>query len=327
VICYLCSFPRSGNSLVQTILVENFKRLVSRIQGHVDGPPGARDPEWEAHDAPEPVPGWPEDVLWNERTAVYRKREGAVWRRILKPGPEDTLTPELRQALAAEREIFFLKTHGDPFESYFEGERVVQIARHPGPTLWSLFRYMSDLAEKAHDTELFIRPPLTLETIIEGHPDTGAWSAYMERWMAAAETLGPRYLRLKYGEVSADPGSGVDALSNFLSLEPEVSAEVSFERYRLRWPNLDLRGSNDGYERYFSRRQLELLWERHGAVAERLGCAPPDYSVHIPDEQVRRLNSLIEAAWRRGQEVELERWRATKRLRNALDEQAQRDDA
>jgi hypothetical protein len=318
LICYLCSYPRSGNSLLQSILIENFRRLVSRIQGHFDTAPGLRDPEWEVQDAPEPLAGWPDGLVWNDQMVVYRRREGATWRRMLKPGPEHALAPELREALAAESDLFIFKTHGGPFERYFEGERVVQIVRHPGPTLWSEFRYLNDGVPITPD-QLFVRPPPTLETVIEGDPESGSWATYMQRWLAAADELGERYLQLKYHEVAPDPSIGVNAISRFLGIQDETGGVVSFENYRRRWPGWDLRGVNDGYERFFSARQLDLLWERHGAVAESLGFAPPDPSHCLPDEQIRRLGDLIKAAWARGYEVELEHWRARKRLRNALE--------
>ena len=324
MICYLATYPRSGNSLVQAIVIKNFTHLVSRFQGQDGIMPGSRDPEWEVRSTPEPGAGWPEDVVWNEDLAIYRRGHGE-WRRIIRPGPEGRFTEALRAALAEERNIFFVKTHGDPFDRYFEGERVIQIVRHPGPTLWSLFRYMNDTRTLEYAPGLFTSPPPTLEVLIEGHPEVGNWTAYLERWDTAAEALGRRYLRLIYGEAAGHPRPAVEALSAFLGLAIASDEDIGFEDYRLRWPSWDLRGYNHGYERYYTRRQLELMWDRHGPMALTLGCAPPDLELAGPDDQVRRLTELIAAAWRRGYAVELELWRTTKRLRNFKDQAGLRD--
>ena len=97
----------------------------------------------------------------------------------------------------------------------------------------------------------------------------------------------------------ADQLSILKRLTQWLNLPLVTDKPINFETLRARYPGKDLRGVSEGYERYYSARQLDLLWDRHGAVATEYGYAPPDRTIACPDEQVRRLDILISAAWER----------------------------
>ena len=184
MIVYLATYPRSGNSLLQRMIRRNFRHLTSRISGIKPPEAGRRlmgpqDMEIELVPAAELVADWPEAVLWHENLAAYRF-PGEPWRRMLLPGPSELLTEELREALAGEKNVFFLKTHNLPFDRYFEGEFVVQLVRHPGAALWSYFRHQHDSAVPKRKGRLFASPPPTLENLIEGKVRFGSWSKYQD---------------------------------------------------------------------------------------------------------------------------------------------------
>jgi hypothetical protein len=301
MIAYLASYPRSGNSLLQGVLRDNFDRLSGAVQAvAVDGPSyveevAKRVPEWEFSLASTPHRDWPDNVIWNERTAVYKprfRRPGdRNLRRFVLAGP---MPIELRETLAAESDLFLIKTHHLPYDRYFDGESVVQIVRHPGAALWSYFRYTVDLALKRGTGVLKKMPPPTLESVISGEVLFGSWSDYHLLWQATGEKLGTRFMQLRYEDTLSEVSDILQALSEFLKVCVEV--DVGLRDYVAQRVDLmeDLRGTTEGYERYYSERQLEMVWERHKQVAESFGYGPPELAHVCPDEQVRRLSSLVE---------------------------------
>ena len=195
MIVYMATYPRSGNSLLQHMIRRNFRHLTSQIKTGIKSPEAGlrlmrrQDAEIELVPAAAPVSDWPEAVLWHENLAAYRF-PGGPWRRMLLPGPSELLTEELREALAGEKNVFFLKTHNLPFDRYFEGEFVVQLVRHPGAALWSYFRHQHDFAVPKRKGRLFASPPPTLENVIGGRMRFGSWSNYQELWREAGKRLG-----------------------------------------------------------------------------------------------------------------------------------------
>jgi hypothetical protein len=309
VIVYLATYPRSGNDLLQAIIRRNLRRLTSNVAGEspsAEAFQAAIDtPGWEVEAAPTATPGSPAGLLWNDRTALYRFGEEPR-RRMLLPGPIARLDQATREALAGEEELFFLKLHHPPFKAYLPGEKVIQVVRHPGAALWSLFRFLIDTRLPTAAHTLFKRPALTVESVIEGDPLFGDWSDYHRAWLGAARRLGSRHLLLRFEDAVADAGSAARQIAAFLDL-PVVSEErVDFESYRARRDGMDLRGTSRGYEPFFTIRQLVELWERHGPVAEAFGYQPPDYGAACDNAQIRRLQAIIAAAWPRGRQVESE---------------------
>ena len=297
---YLATYPRSGNSLLQRILSQNFGQLSSQVKaGAVPGRPPLELAGWQIEPAPEPIPGWTEDVTWNAWTSVVRRSgPGQSWRRHLQPAPMEAFTEDFRRSLARESTAFFVKTHHRPFDRYFDGEHVLQIVRHPGPVIWSCFRYLSQHALRSRSNRRFNLPPPTLERIIAGEVQFGSWSDYHRDWDHAAERLGEAYWRRSYPQMVEEQTGFRAELAARLGLEEVSDSPVSFESYQRKRSELDLRGTDDGYERFFSRNQLELMWRAHGEMADRFGFSPPVIEVAGANEQLARLSELVELAWR-----------------------------
>ena len=215
---------------------------------------------------------WPEHALWNEWTCIYRLDEaGSPWRRRLTSAPPEAFTETLRRSLAAETELFFIKTHERPFAHYLEGERVVQIARHPGQVLASYARYLHQLAARKQPA---LSEAPTLQQVIEGEVQFGDWSDYHRTWLAAASALGQRHIMLDYATVAKDQDACRAALADFLDIRPINGEPISFEDYRRKHLDLQPRGLSSDYESLFQSEGLEMLWRRHGEVASELGFDP-----------------------------------------------------
>jgi hypothetical protein len=275
MIVYLATFPRSGNSLLQSLFVRNFRLPASQItSGAGEAPPIGRK--------------WDHQVVEGRRMTYNRL--GKRWP-FIASGPLDYFTDAVRQELAALPEAIVLKTHFGPFDTYLPGEKVLQITRHPGPVTWSYFRYQADHAlrrKKLRD--------VTVESTIEGDDVFGDWTSYIRRWRTASERMASdAYLNLRYERVAADAPSAVAQMSEFVGLPARIDGYPSFDDYSAAHPGADLRGTDEGYERFMTRSQLERLWTRHGAEASALGYTEPNYSLACGDEQIRRLAAQLDA--------------------------------
>jgi hypothetical protein len=182
---------------------------------------------------------------------------------------------------------------------------VIQIVRHPGAVLWSYFRYLVDVLP-ASDYHRFFSGAPTLDAVIKGEAGYAHWSVYHNSWNAIAASLPGRYVLLKYEEVVADQAGARARLADFLSVSESSDAPAEFDKYRRRKLGWDVRGTSLKYEQFFSRRQLELLWDSHGETAARFGYTPPDLALASPDEQVRRLSEMLEGAWTHARMLELQ---------------------
>jgi hypothetical protein len=305
MIVYIATYPRSGNSLVQQIIRAKFRYLTTQIKAGIKSPAAAfammqKNSQVELVHAPKG--DWAEPITWNEYLTAYRL-PGDPWRRAILPGPIEHFTEEFREPLARESNIFFVKTHDLPFDRFFDGEYVIQSVRHVGAVVWSFFRMQNDISMSRRIGHLFDTPPSTLENVILGRVNFGSWSEYQGAWRLAAERLGSRYLCFRYEELVADQSAVMERIAAFLGIPIHSRKPVNFEAFRARFPGNDLRGASEGYERFYSRRQLELLWEKHGAEAEKYGLAPPDLTLACPDEQIRRLEQLLALAWDRHEQL------------------------
>jgi len=300
MIVHLATYPRSGNSLLKQLVVWNFHYLTISPKARPDLASVIEAilavlPTCTMAPAAAPPGGCEAGLIWNERTAIYQW-PGEPRRRYVLLDPDEARSPDIRRALAAEDEFFFVKTHGLPFDDYFPGEYVLQHVRHPGAALWSFFRFLVDFTfSKGPSGKLLKGPAPTLENVI-----TGAftdWSDYHARWRATGTRLGKQYLCMRFEATQENPRASIEAIGDFLSLPIRSGELPNFEKYRTRFEANDLRGTSAGYEAFFSRRQLELLWDSHSAMAEQLGYAAPDFALAAPDEQIRRLGALIQSAW------------------------------
>lgn len=298
MIIYLATYPRSGNSLLQRVISSGLQRRTSQIKGGGSDPNyGAR---WEVKVPNGPI-DWHEDVVWDERTAVYPLKGERY--RLIMPGPIEYLTETRRKSFAKESNVFFLKLHDLPFSSYMEGEKVIQIVRHPGAVLWSYFRYLVDFTLAGNGDHIFERPPPTLDRVIDGEIPFGDWSSYHQAW----ESVTAPKLNIRFEDLASDAAGVIDAIGEFAGLEVRNREFPTFKEHADRFANADLRGTSEGYERFYATAQLEHLMARHGAMMTKLGYAPPELGLGFGSEQLRRMEAIMAVAWQWGQNFDRER--------------------
>ena len=89
------------------------------------------------------------------------------------------------------------------------------------------------------------------------------WRRCVERILEDKEIVRPRYLELRYEELTADPVAVLDELCAQVSLPGSVARDVAGK--------LDVRSRNDKYRTQLTAGELELIAERAGPLAQKLG--------------------------------------------------------
>ena len=296
MLVYLATYPRSGNAFLQQIIRANFGLFASQIVA------GVNSREAAIAQLARMAPALQQKSDPADGYVVSVSKAGENWSKRLLPIDLELLTEDVRRTLAESAEPFFLKLHDRPFRKYLPGEYVIQLVRHPGAVLWSYFRYANDVDLGLSGDAIYEQFAPTVENVIRGHVGYGHWSSYHADWDAVRKAIGSRFLFLRYEEVAADPATAATRVAQLASLPLRAGGVTDFARYRERHPGWDLRGTSEGYESYFSAPQLALLWQQHGAWAERFGYAPPAEDRAAPKEQVERLERLVEMAWRKARE-------------------------
>jgi hypothetical protein len=303
MLIYLATYPRSGNSLLQQLLTVNFRYIASQVKVELVGSWGASE-KWNVTEASSPPLDWEGNAVWNDGTCIYKRYapsqiktsyDRAKWFRMLKPLPLSFFTEDIRQSLASEPNVFFVKLHDLPFDRYFDGEKIIQLYRNPGATLWSYFDYTSRLLSKLYEHHSF--PPPTLDNIVLGRVQFGHWTQYFQAWNRFAEENW--MLRMAYEEVIRDPQAAIEKIAAHAGTPIESYELPDFSTYQARFPQRGLRGISSGYESFFGRKQLQMLWQEHGELASRFGYTPPEMELACPEEQIIRLNEIIRVVWKR----------------------------
>ncbi len=259
LIVYLATYPRSGHALTRTLIRRNFGLLVSN--GY-PSPPRVEKPEMQLAEAPEPVEGFPGGLAWGPWTLVYRSPTSGQRLRMLKNDALRILTPDLRKRLAAEPNLFLVKTHERAPGPCFPGEMSIRMVRHPGAALASLVRMFQDFTpEKA----------VSLAEAIRGvNVPGGDWSSYQQSW---AEADIPS-IRLSYEAAFEDQTQAVRDIGALLGLPtPAVVAGFSIAEAHAANPKRNPGQGIDGWRASTSEEDLELLWRLHGQTAEAFGYA------------------------------------------------------
>lgn len=317
MIYYLATYPRSGNSQLQSFIVRNFCFLASQVKVQTTF---VAPPDWDVQNQPRPD-DWPPSTLWDERTATYRRfapddvpvgfdrdRRWRYYHSGVVP------SPDTRERLAREPEPFFIKTHDLPFDRYFDGEHVIQIRRDPGAVMWSYFRYQMDFTLERNADHMFEAAPPTLERTIAGEVPFGDWSAYHDAWDAALPGLGERAMQIRFTDMGARTEETLQKIGAFIGHPIERADVEDFQSYNSRFAGKGLRGSDLAYEQFYTRAQLELLWDRHGVQARRNGFAEPQFDLAAADDQIARLTRIIETAWEWGGRFDRERRELARRF-------------
>ncbi len=266
MIVYIATYPRSGNSLLRDIIHNQFQRVTANIYPHeVPYPKRLRYAvNWRLKPSLREKLARPW-LVWNNFIALYDLDVPPYTRnmRFLVNGCRPALTTRNRRRLAAEKDIFFLKTHRMPYPRYFRGECVIQVVRHPGPLLRS-YRNLVIAAPEYADR--------SLEYFIRGTSDAGSWSAYHDAWTQAAHALGSRFLRVHYETVTLNPRAACEAIASLTGLSYNLDASLrNFDSLRQQDPHMYGFGSNDNWEQAYTPEQLTLLRSLHSATAAALG--------------------------------------------------------
>tara|TARA_R110000824_G_scaffold366730_2_gene555628 strand:+ start:161036 stop:161779 length:744 start_codon:yes stop_codon:yes gene_type:complete len=203
MIVYVASYPRSGNALVRSLIQLNWAYLTTS-DAMIDLDVVARfNPRYDI--SPHKS---------NPTLASFKRDDQSAIRNMLAPAVP--LPTPMRRSLAKSPEIFFVKTHEWPRLPSFEGEKVIQIVRHPGDAILSEQQLKKDIRDKHAE----------LTSIILGNEGYGCWSAYHGAWSAVSI---PK-LTLKFEEVAEDNETAVRQMAEFLGLPvPEQITHSPFE--------------------------------------------------------------------------------------------------
>ena len=278
MIVYIASYPRSGNFWLQTLIGNQLKRLTTNIH-EGNNHPNVLDIlerfttfNKEYYD----IDVYPLDetlgVTYAELSSWmvnYKSPDDAHMHIGILPGCLELLKKtRIRNILGQDSQYYFLKTHFAPYSGYFEGEYILQIVRNPGAVLWSYYNFKRDVM-KQND--------VNLADLIRNDSDYGDWSQYHIEWMKVSQQFGSRYLLVRYEDIFGKELEFCESLKSFLNLSIKSRELRSFDFYHKLRPALTRQGKAGGWEEKYSKDQLRLLWEIHGAVMTQLGYPEPIY--------------------------------------------------
>jgi hypothetical protein len=113
----------------------------------------------------------------------------------------------------------------------------------------------------------FGNDPRELEEIVIGRDTFASWSDWNRAWLSRSAPT----LLLRYEEVTRDPASTIAALSNFLSIAPRNSFDLTFEQMQADDPQFFSIGNNEPGIHLIEERCPNLFWILHGEEMETLG--------------------------------------------------------
>lgn len=239
MLVYLATYPRCGAALLRDTIAINWGLATANLY---------------------------EPVVWSDELevsptscpALLAYNAGPVRRRMLKSPVRGTLTPDVRQRLAASPELFLLKTHERPPSETFDGEIAIQMVRHPGAALVSYWRLQNRL--KGED--------LSFNLFNGGARTGGLWGEYHAAWSNTDMPLN----RMRYEDYLDQPGAIVWWLASALGLPAPANPKIftmrdAHARNPVRNPGAGVNGWKDA----LTPAKIARLWELHGDVAAGLG--------------------------------------------------------
>ena len=244
MLIYQATYPRCGAAFLRDLISINF--------GYLSGNGYESD-----HTFPEK---WDVTPLEAEPALQTYRRPGVDERQLLlRHGALKALTPELRERLAADPRLLFVKTHELPPETAFPGEVAIQFVRHPGPTLVSYWRLQN------------VKKPVDLDGVIEGESMFGSWTSYHLAWEQAPLPV----LRLRYEDVLSDQDAAIRTMADFLGLPtPWRIRHMPISAATSRNPTRNPGEGLDGWRHRTTLAQRREIWRRHGSLAYRYGYTP-----------------------------------------------------
>lgn len=243
MIIYLASYPRSGNTLARNLITHYFGILTSSVYDD--------QIEYAGLDT---YPLQPDE---DDRFLIVSRSDAKPYK-ILKNGLRDYLTDDFRQRLAGADDIYFLKTHELPFDSFYDGEYVITITRHPCAVLYSYYRYLIDIAERA----------VTQEDVILGRVQFGSWAYFVRRWRQAASSNSTNIFHIKYEDLVDNHTTLIDIIKRITNLKPIAQNQPfpEFESWHELRPDFYRKGDNNQWKNKFTDSLNRLVLRYHGIV-------------------------------------------------------------
>ncbi len=280
MLVYIASFPRSGNTLARNLIHHYFDVWTSSVYREKIYPnfPSTTDRE-------------------DNRFLKVTSDQGFNYR-IVKNGCLYNLTVNFRRELAESSTVYFIKSHEHPFYTYLEGEYVLQIVRHPGPTLWSFYKYLRDYENKKS---------IRVSNVIKGNTVFGSWSTYHRRWRLATPMLAGRYFRFQFDELVTAEMSFIEKLSFLTALNSreEPNSFPSFRTWQEKDPIFYRSGKSGSWQQEMSLEHKRLITKHHsdemliqGFTNNRLVETDPEtasilkFAQQLQSESIRKLHRL-----------------------------------
>lgn len=277
MLIYVSSYPRSGNSLMQNLIGICFERPITGVETKSKLIHTKYTKNWRYNGQPLSSDQAELQLLaFNLSKQFFKKHNLNKWIvlydldvppytkncRCLLPGCQSVLTPTNRQKLADDENYFFVKTHGIPYEKYFDNEYVIQIVRHPTLVFDSYLYFINGNGNQA----------MTLDEVITGKVPYGSWSEWHQKWEQAKSSLNGKFLRLRFEDILSDTHKACDQIKALINLDYNPAKELtSFEELHQRNPNYYRSGKTDGGKKLYSPNQMRLIQELHSVTMEQFG--------------------------------------------------------
>ncbi len=248
---HVASYPRSGNTWARNLILHYLDRYVSSFYREGGSPNLVIN----------------EDGTYGPPFCIYQaRRQPLALHRTLRTDCGRVFSDEFRHHLAGSLERFFVKTHELPYESYFEGEGVIYLVRHPGAVFWSYYNYI-------RDHNLPGAADLTLEDVIRGKVGFGSWSEHIQCWLAKVQSLGDHFAVFRYEDLAVREVEFCQVVSilSGLPIKADPNSFPAFEQWRRNAPRLYRSAKNQEWLAHFTPTQIDLIQALHGSTMARLG--------------------------------------------------------
>ena len=163
-----------------------------------------------------------------------------------EPLPENFSLAEARSS----DHVYYIKTHERLDHRVEDADKVVYLIRDGRECTYSLTRYLNT----------FIGRRKTITDTIYGNNFIGAWSDHVKSWNPGAR---PNTLLVKFEELTSDPVSHIDRISQFLGIKPVGEKIPSFEELKEINPRFFRSGKLKSWQSHFSDEEMAAFWIRN----------------------------------------------------------------
>lgn len=277
MIIYISSYPRSGNSLMQDLITNFFERPITGMEltSQLIKPSVTKNWRYQNSDLPEDqltlqllasnltksffsksaIKKWL--ISYDLDTSPYTKNCFC-----LLPGCQSVLTPKNRKKLSGDNNCFFIKTHGFPYNNYFDDEYVMQIVRQPKLVFDSYANFL-----KKENTNY----QKNLNKVIRGKVYCGSWSQWHQKWNESIPSLNGKFLRIRFEDVLSNPYQSCERIKTLIDLDYDSTKQLtSFQRLHQQNPEYYRSGEQQARNGIFTSEQIELINKLHGSMMKQL---------------------------------------------------------